>query len=204
MGLVEWYLDAKASASRDRLAKDRPERWGIPCWPSPEELWAWMAANMVYTGDGPRIQWAPALGRWIGIGFPDLYTHPEVLYAAICRGEAARVECDCDDYALFAYLALKDQPKANPGFPVHQVNIQTLVAGSPTWQAAPPWLYWPSHVVCTFERWDGSLQRYRLGVIDTNGLNWFDDLPQALVWFGKLYGTTYTAIYTPYPFDGGR
>ena len=83
---------------------------------------------------------------------------------------------------------------------MRNVRILTLVSGGITWQPTFPWAYWPSHVVCAFERWDAQLGRYRLGVIDTNGLWWGDDVAAACAHFGQIYGTTYTPVVTPWPF----
>lgn len=200
--MINWYLANKAAGSRDRYTRERPPRATLPreALTNPEALAWWIAANVKYTGDGPRVTWSAAMGRWIGCGFPDIYTHPEAVVYQARYGDPLSIECDCDDVALVAYQGLLQMHYEGRDLPVSAPKLLTLVAGSIQWQWAFPWAYWPSHVVCVFERADGQTGQMRTGIIDTNGLHWADSLADAVAMVGRWYQTTYTAHETAFPF----
>lgn len=93
--LIDLYSAAKSSWSRlnDWIKGGEPRR-PVPTFASPEELGAWMQANVPYTGDP-------------GGGALDFYLHPERLMAAIENGTAKNLNVDCDDWATFAFCTLR-------------------------------------------------------------------------------------------------
>lgn len=194
-----WYYNWKAHDAKTRYAA----LWPKPVVPAgfgfnhPDELATWIYLNLRYTGDGPRFSWNQYLNRWIGIGFPDSYTHPNVLLEAVVNGTQDKVECDCDDYANFAERELRKM--AAKGLPVTDIQQYVIVAGTPVWTWEFPFVYWPTHQICTFTYGN------RVGVIDTNvGINgalWFQTMPDAIAWFENAYRTSYSAMPIGYAFD---
>lgn len=167
--LARAWLPVKAHISR-WIARRSP-RSPLPAFRSPGELAAYMRQRLEYVAD--------PLG-----GALDYYTHPETVQHQIEHG--GWHSQDCDDHAVYAYLALSRMPGIRP-------RLVTLVDARITM----------SHVVCAFRTEGGGF-----GVIDTNGLRFWaatikpEDEDRLLVErFGGLYRCTYVAaLTTPYPF----
>ena len=192
--LVRWFLEQKALASRQKATKENKPKAKLPAEALQNVEWLnyWIQMNLIYTGDGPRLNWSSVLGRWIGVGFPDLYTHPEVLVRAALDKKQEQLDCDCDDYALVAFQGLKELEKRGL---CKDPQILNLLANSFHWMWTPPFIFWPSHVVATFISPDG-----KTGVIDTNGLSFHKNIKDVEIYFGGLYQTTYWSTPVKYPF----
>lgn len=163
------WLPLKAFLSRALVGLT--SRHPLPRFKDPESVARYMAEHLVYRSD--------PLG-----GALDYYTHPEAIQWEIESGQHLYC-CDCDDFSLYAYVALKTVAGCEP-------RIVTLVDSRLKM----------SHVVCAFRDVDGTF-----GVIDTNGLyRWGheaegDEDELLKLRFGRLYRTIYeSALTTRYPF----
>lgn len=168
--LVDLYSAAKSLWSRlNDWIKQGEKRKPVPLFESPEVLGAWMQRHVPYTGDP-------------GNGAGDFYLHPERLQHAIEKGAAKSLHVDCDDWATYAFEALRLMG-ARP-------LLFTLVDPGIT----------GCHVICAYATPEG------FGAIDTNGQR---DLPNLLqstlcVEWNRIYadrGYNYIqAVITAYPF----
>ena len=149
------------------------EREQVKQFDSPEEVANYLSEHFIYTGDPLN-------------GAGDFYTHPEAMQAAFSAGRVAtsKLSLDCDDCAVYAYVALKTISGCRP-------LLYTIYDSSGNWG---------HHVICCFKMGE------RYGVIDVNGLNELPSLNTKIICelFNKIYnsrGYVYTScIYTPFPF----
>lgn len=168
------YLAAKSAWSRawSWLNPSAPRR-PVPRFGTPQEVSQYLMDHAVYTGDP-------------GGGAVDFYTPPEVFQAAMEAGKvaAARLSIDCDDYAAYAFAALRQIPGCSP-------QMYTLIDAGLV----------GSHVICAFYG-PGAL----VGAIDTNGFHTLPDLlPNTLckAWTAIYAREGYRyidAVPTPFPF----
>jgi hypothetical protein len=150
-----------------------PEREPIRQFNSPVEVAEYLDKHFIYTGD-----------PFNGAG--DFYIHPEIMQAAFNAGResTSKLSLDCDDCAVYAYVALKTIPGCRP-------LLYTIYDSSGNWG---------HHVICAFKFGE------EYGVIDTNGLNPLLSLNTKIICelFTNIYksrGYVYTScIYTPFPF----
>lgn len=173
--LVQFYNALKAGWSRvnDFLMGGAPRR-PVPKLGSPEQAGAYLMGHAVYTGD-----------QWGGAG--DNYVNPERFQYSMETGDWSRIQTDCDDYATWAYAALRQIPGVTP-------QIVTLLDAGVKF----------SHVICVYTQ-DGPAGRH-YGAIDTNGHRPLANIePGTLckVWTG-IYGPQganyISATPTDYPF----
>lgn len=171
--LARLWLWLKAIASRRVVSQHL--RVPLPVFRTPQGIAGYMAERFIYRPD-------PLSGAL------DYYTHPETIEWMLGHSpDDWRYSCDCDDFAVYAYLALSRLPGVVP-------RLVTLVDLGIRW----------SHVVTAFRDQGGSF-----GVIDTNGLHYFPACPlpaledQALLQrFGAIYPEAryVAAVTTRYPF----
>jgi hypothetical protein len=118
----------------------------------------------------------------------DYYTHPESTFYGIQTGQAGQFDCDCDDYAVFAYAGLL---KANQKPYIMNLIIDPIEIWNLQW----------CHVLCCFKYLDANNNIF-IGVMDTNGLNWFRTEDEIIKFFTNLYKVKYKyLIPVKYPFD---
>jgi hypothetical protein len=161
-------LWSRANDAIMRGANRRP----VPTFATPEAAAAYLMKRAVYTGDP-------------GGGILDFNLHPERLQWAMDTGPDAfkGLAVDCDDYATWAWVALRSVPECQP-------IIYTLLDAGLV----------GSHVVCAY-KW-----RTRYGVIDTNGHRFLPNIEPGTLCrvFSDLYaarGYHYvSAEPTAYPF----
>lgn len=174
---VELYNTLKTgwSWANDRFLWGRDRR-PVPTFDSPEAASAYLMTHADYTGDGPN-------------GVLDFYLHPERLQAAMEQGHEAvkRLMVDCDDYATWAYAALRQVPGCTP-------LMYTLLDAGMRF----------NHCICVYARDTAHGRQY--GAIDTNGHRPLANIEPATlckVWTG-LYGSQganyLSATPTGYPF----
>ena len=192
--LVKWFLDQKRVASQQKVIKEGKPKSPLPVVALQNIEWLnyWIQSKIPYTGDGARLNWNAALGKWIGIGWPDLYEDPFVISYQVQHGNPDTLSIDCDDVALVAFQGLKELEKRGL---CKDPQILNLLANSFHWMWTPPFIFWPSHVVATFISPDG-----KTGVIDTNGLSFHKNIKDVEIYFGGLYQTTYWSTPVKYPF----
>lgn len=173
--LVQVYNALKSGWSRlnDVLMAGAPRR-PVPKFGSPEQVAAYLMSHVKYTGD-----------QWGGAG--DNYVNPERFQYSMETGDWSRIQTDCDDYATWAYVALKQIPGVTP-------RIFTLVDAGVKF----------SHVICVYSEKNQYGTQY--GAIDTNGHRPLINIePSTLckVWNG-IYGSQganyISATETTYPF----
>jgi hypothetical protein len=175
--LVAFYNGLKTFWSAvNNLVMGGAPRHPVPKFDSPEAAAKYLMAHVVYTGDGPG-------------GVMDFYLHPERLQAAMENGKEAveRLMVDCDDYATWAYAALRQMVGVRP-------TIYTLIDSGMKF----------NHCICVYTEDTPHGRLY--GAIDTNGQRPLANIePSTIckVWTG-LYGSQganyIEADETPYPF----
>lgn len=155
--ILNIFNAAKNTWSRvnDWIKRGEP-RAPIPTFASPAEAAAYLQKHGAYTGDPLN-------------GAADFVLRPERLQAAMEAGPAAlaRLSIDCDDWAAWAFAALRLIPGCQP-------QLYTLWDGSGKFG---------HHVVCGYT-WHGGA-----GVIDTNGHRRLVALSQ------EQLCVTFTSIY---------
>lgn len=173
--LVQFYNTLKAGWSRlnDFLMAGAPRR-PVPKLVSPVSVGDYLLVHGKYTGD----QWGGAGDNWV---------NPERFQYSMETGDWSRIQTDCDDYASWAYVALRQIPGVTP-------IIFTLVDSGLKF----------SHVICCYSQETPSGKQY--GAIDTNGHRPLINIePGTLckVWNG-IYGPQganyISATETSYPF----
>ena len=175
MSIVGAYNFLKAGWSRlnDWLMAGTP-RSPIPRFVSPEDVATYLMTHGKYTGD-----------QWGGAG--DNYVHPERFAYSMGTGDYSRIQTDCDDYATFAYAALRLIPGVTPlMFTLFDAGVRF------------------SHVICVYTEDTPHGRLY--GAIDTNGHRRLPNIEPATlckVW-GDIYGPQganyIDATPTAYPF----
>lgn len=185
------------------LSRGRRDQQALPRLPFPDPVllsvdtlvhWISQKIAPAYTGDGPRLKDSPQLGRKVGIGFPDRYTHPEVLIAGALNGTIHLIESDCDDVAALYRLGLT-QIRESGRDTFSPPQLYDLISQQVIRIPSFPWFDWPSHTVCALTWPDGSVS-----VFDVNGKSDFPTWTEAIAAFGRAYRTTYAAHLTPYPY----
>lgn len=125
----------------------------------------------------------------------DFYTHPEVTQFFYEANNQKAISKDCDDYACYAYKALRGM-----GWSKDKVTVVTIATNFIPNLSEIRWC----HVLCVFD-YSKNGQDYK-AVIDTNNLTLFyagpDVEDRIKAYFGKLYRTEYKYyIDHGYPFD---
>jgi len=148
----------------------------VPAFKSPADAGSYLYLNAKYTGD-------PAKGAG------DFYLHPERLQAAMLNPKMFdRLHVDCDDYATWAYAALRQVEGVTP-------YLMTLMDGSGKLG---------HHVICAYRHDTPSGSVY--GAIDTSGWQPLATLAEQAIckrWTDMYagYGLSYIrATVTEYPF----
>jgi len=191
--LVNWLIKPFLW-NKERWSNQTAKYWTpsqkrkVPKFDTPENLARFMMDKFVYVPD--PLTW-------------DFYTHPEVTQFFYETNNQKAISKDCDDYACYAYKALRGM-----GWSKDKVTVVTIATNFIPNLADIRWC----HVLCVFD-YSKNGQDYK-AVIDTNGLaffpkdthskslNEFDLMIQILGHFGKLYRTEYKYyIDHGYPFD---
>ena len=167
------FFKAGWSRLNDWVMGGAPRR-PVQKFDAPESAARYLMAKAKYTGD-----------LWGGAG--DNYVHPERFQYAMDTGDYSRIQTDCDDYATWAYAALRQIPGVTP-------HIFTLVDAGVKF----------SHVICVYTEDTPHGRLY--GAIDTNGHRPLANIEPATlckVW-GDIYGPQganyIDATPTAYPF----